>query len=401
MAAGPLDGVRVLDLTRVLTGPYATLLLADLGAEVIKVERLDLGDETRIIPPRRDGESHYFLSVNRNKKGIAVDLKHPRGRDLVRDLALHSDVLVENFRPGVTRRLGLDAETLGKLNPRLVYCSISAFGQTGPWAERSAFDIALQAISGAMSVTGEAGGRPVRMGLPMADLAASIYAALGVSAALVERDRTGRGQAVDVSMMDGMVALLTNVAGAYFMTGRDPVPEGSGHDRVAPYGSFQASDGDIVIANLGESFWPKIAAAIGRPELATDQRYATNIRRVERREEVQELVAAAIRQRTVAEWAAIFEANDVPHAPVLKVSEVLEHPQARARGMVTEVDHPTIGRWPALGRPIKLPSHPDFAYSPSPLLGEHTREVLSQVLGLDNARIESLIEERAVQAADR
>jgi crotonobetainyl-CoA:carnitine CoA-transferase CaiB-like acyl-CoA transferase len=398
MAGGPLAGYRVLDLTRVLTGPYATLLLADLGAEVIKVERPE-GEETRFIPPLSGGESHYYLSVNRNKKGITVDLKHPQGRQLILDLARHCDALVENFRPGVTSRLGLDAEALAAVNPRLVYCSISAFGQTGPWAQRSAFDIAVQAVSGHMSVTGEPG-RPTRMGLPMADLTASVYGALGTVAALLERERTGRGQVVDVSMMDGMIGFLTTVAGAYFMTGRDPVPEGTGHDRVAPYGAFRATDGEIVIANLGESFWPKICAAIGRPELATDERYATNPRRVERREEVQAIVAEAIATRSVDEWSRIFEAKDVPHAPLLRVSQALAHPQTQARGMVSSVEHPRVGHWPVLGRPLNLPEHPDPAYTAPPLLAQHTREVLEGLLGYSPQRVAELAAAGVITLAD-
>jgi crotonobetainyl-CoA:carnitine CoA-transferase CaiB-like acyl-CoA transferase len=378
---GPLNGIRVLDLTRVLAGPFATLLLADLGAEVIKVERPGDGDETRHLAPLRDGESHYFTSVNRGKRGVVIDLKQPAGRDLALALARVSDVLIENFRPGVTARLGLDYEPVRDVNPAIVYCSISAFGQTGPLAERSAFDIAMQAMGGGMSVTGEPDGPPLRSGLPMADLGSGLFAAIGILAAVVERQRTGRGQFVDIAMFDAMAGLLTQHAGRYFMTGESAGRAGNGHPAIVPYGSYPASDGDIVIANLGERFWPKIARAIGRPDLADDERYRTNADRLRHREELEALIAAETRKLPVAEWEARFEAGDVPHAPVLTVGQVLEHQQAAARGMVTEVEHPLLGRMRATGRPITLPAHPDPRLEPAPLLGQHTDEVLRELLG--------------------
>ena len=390
--SGPLAGVRVLDLTRILAGPYATSLLADMGADVVKVERPGDGDETRQMAPSQAGESHYFMSINRNKRGIAVDMKQPAGRQVVLDLARVSDVCIENFRPGVAGRLGLDYESVKAVRPDVVYCSISAYGQTGPYAGRSAFDVAIQAMGGAMSVTGEPGGRPLRMGLPMADLSAGLFAALGILAAVVERQRTGEGQLVDISMMDAMVGLLTQYAGRYFMTGEDVPPVGSGHPSVSPYGTYETLDGHIVIANLGEAFWPKIARAIGHPELVDDPRYRTNPERVSRRAEVDALVNAATRKRTTAEWEAIFEKADVPHAPVLKVSQVLTHPQVLAREMVTEVEHATLGRIPATGRAIRFGAHGREMMRASPVLGQHTDEVLREVLGYDRARVDELRE---------
>jgi crotonobetainyl-CoA:carnitine CoA-transferase CaiB-like acyl-CoA transferase len=384
---GPLNGMRVLDLTRVLAGPFATMLLADLGADVIKVERPGDGDETRHLPPHREGESHYFMSVNRGKRGVVIDLKQPAGRDLALDLARVSDVLIENFRPGVTGRLGLDYERVREINPEIVYCSISAFGQTGPLAERSAFDVAMQAMGGGMSVTGEPDGPPLRSGLPIADLGAGLFAAIGVLAAVVEKQRTGRGQLVDVAMFDAMAGLLTQYAGRYFMTGESASRVGNGHPAVAPYGSYPAADGDIVIANLGESFWPKIARAIDRPELADDERFRTNADRLRHREELDALIAAETRRLPVAEWEARFEAGDVPHAPVLTVGQVLEHPQALARGLVTEVEHVRLGRMRTTGRPITLPAHADARQAPAPLLGQHTDEVLRELLGATPERL--------------
>ena len=380
----------MLDLTRVLVGPFATMLLADLGAEVIKVERPGDGDETRHVAPLLDGESHYFLAINRNKLGIAVDMKRPEGKEILVDLARRSDVFIENFRPGVARRLGLDHESLSAENPRLIYCSISAFGQTGPYSSRSALDIAIQAMSGVMSITGEPDGPPTRMGLPMADLCGGLFAVVGVLSAVYERERTGRGQFVDFSMLDGMVGLLMYMATRVFMTGADSPKIGTGHYGIVPYGAFPASDGHIVIANIGEAFWPKICAALGRPELATDARYDSNQKRVERRQEVDALVAAATRLKTVAEWDEILERHDVPHAPILPISEVLRHPQVLARGMVGEYEHPRLGRFPAIGRAIRFPDHEGEPLRPPPLLGEHNLQVLRDLLGYGPERISRL-----------
>jgi crotonobetainyl-CoA:carnitine CoA-transferase CaiB-like acyl-CoA transferase len=388
--AGPLEGIRVLDLTRVLAGPFATQMLADMGADVIKVEQPGDGDMTRHLPPAEQGESHYFLSVNRNKRGIAIELKRPEGRRLALELARRSEVVIENFRPGVAERLGLDYEAVRKVRPDVVYTSISAYGQTGPFRTRSAFDVAMQAMGGAMSLTGEPGGRPMRMGLPMADLGTGLFAAVGTLAAVIERQRTGRGQLVDIAMLDSMVGLLTQYAGRYFMTGEDADAVGSGHPSVSPYGAYETSDGFIVIANLGEGFWPKIARALGRPELATDPRYRDNDARLARRKEVDDIVTAETLKRTTAEWEAIFEREDVPHAPVNRVSQVLEHPAVTGRGLIREVAHPRLGRIRMTGPAIRFGAHEREPVSAAPLMGQHTDEVLRDVLGMDAAEIERL-----------
>jgi crotonobetainyl-CoA:carnitine CoA-transferase CaiB-like acyl-CoA transferase len=387
---GPLEGLRVLDLTRVLVGPFASQMLGDLGAEVIKVERPGEGDETRHVEPLKEGESHYFLAINRNKLGIAVDMKQPAGREILVELARRSDIFLENFRPGVAKRLGLDYESLREVNPRLVYCSISAFGQTGPYASRSALDIAIQAMSGVMSVTGEPDRPPTRMGLPMADLCGGLYAVIGVLSAIHERQLTGHGQFIDFSMLDGMVGMLMYMATRVFMTGEDSPKIGTGHYGIVPYGAFPASDGYLVIANIGEMFWPKICAAIGRPELAGDHRYDSNPKRVARRAEVDALLKEALATRTVAEWDAIFEQHDVPHAPILQVSEVLANAQVLARGMVTEYEHPRLGRFPSLGRAIRFPDHEGVPMKAPPLLGEDDERVLDGLLGYSAERIAEL-----------
>lgn len=394
----PLAGVRVLDLTRVLSGPFATLLLADLGADIWKVEHPHGGDETRHIEPTNLGESHYFMAVNRNKQSVAIDLKDPRGRDLALGLARRADILVENFRPGVAERLGLGFEDVHRINERLVYCSVSAFGQNGPEAGRTAFDVALQAMGGLMHITGEPGGVPVRAGVPVADLMAGLVAVAGILAALVDRDRSGVGRHVDVGMLDTMVGMLSYYAGRLFMTGEEPTRVGSGHMSVVPYGRFAAADGDIVLATLSEGYWPKLCQVLGRPDLADDPRLATNADRVARRDEVEEAVGATLRRRPVAHWQAVLGEADIPHAPILSVGQVLAHPQVLARDMVHTVDHPLLGPVGAVGPIVKFPGSPPPPVVAAPLLGQHTRSILSQVLGIDQDGFDRLLGDGVVAA---
>lgn len=395
----PLKGLRVVDLTRVLAGPYATMLLADLGADVIKVERTDQGEETRVVPPLKNGESHYFLSINKNKRSIAVDLKTKEGRQVILDLVRVSDIVIENFRPGVLKRLDLEYETLAAVNPRIILCSISAFGQTGPWADRSAFDLVIQAMSGFMSVTGEPGRPPARMGLPAGDLSGGLFAVIGILAALHERERTGRGQPIDVSMLDALVGQLGYLAGYYFMTGENPGPVGNQHHTIVPYGAFRAKDGYIIIAVLTESFWPKLCKALGLDHMAEDPRYHNMEQRRRHRDEVNRAIEEVLAQRTVEEWSSIFLREDVPHAPVMKIGDVLNHPQVRARGMVVEVDHPTVGKWHVTGRSIRFPHVEPDPIQPPPVQGQHTREVLREVLRYSDADIERLLAQKVIMDA--
>ncbi len=394
---GPLNGVRVLDLTRIVAGPYGTQYLSDLGAEVIKVERPG-GEEGRAMEPAEQGVSHYFLAVNHGKRGVVVDLRQPDGRQVLLDLAAACDVLVENFRPGVTARLGIDYESVRGVRPDIVYCSISAFGQTGPDAQRSGFDVAVQAMSGLMSLTGEPGGEPVRMGLPMSDLVAGLNAVIGVLAALFERERTGRGQHLDVALLDTSVNLLTQFAEWRWMTGQDPVAVGSGHPSLAPYRAYPTSDGHIVIATFGESFWPKVCAALARPDLEHDPRFRTNSTRVAHKEELDALIAETTRQRATSEWERILSRHDVPNAPVNGAGDALRIPGLRTRGAVTETVHPVLGRRPALGRAITLSGHSNGPVDPAPLLDADTDRVLREVCGYEPARI-ALLRERGVVGA--
>lgn len=403
--AGPLAGLRVLDLTRVLAGPFATQILGDLGAEIIKVEPPGRGDETRGFAPFVGGESHYFLGLNRGKRSLVLDLRDPEGAGILRELAAKADVLIENYRPGVMERMGLGAEALMAANPRLIYCAVSGFGLSGPLRDMPSFDIVTQAMTGALSVNGEKGRAPVKLGLPVGDLSGGVFGAIAILSALHERAATGRGRLLDVSLYDGTMSLLGYLAQLAEVTGRDPEPMGSAHPSVVPYGSFPASDGAIIIACLADGFWPKLCEALGCPELGADPGLATMAGRRARRDEIEPRIAGIIARRSVAEWQAILERHDVPHAPVLGVRQALAHPHAAARGMVAEVEHPSAGRLRLLGRAIKFPGSPQPPLEPPPLLGQHTADVLRRELGLTEARIEELrrrgVIDRGVGGTDR
>lgn len=387
---GPLNGLRVLDFTRVLAGPSASLALADLGAEVFKIEPPGSGDETRSFPPFRQGESHYYLSVNRGKKSIVVDLKSEAGVALVKDLAAECDIVIENYRPGVMDRLGLGYDVLSEINPRLIYCAISGYGMTGPLKGQPSFDIVLQAMSGALSVNGEPGQDPCKMGLPMGDLVGGINGPIGILAALYERSVTGRGRLIDVSLLDGMFGLLAYLPQMAFFTGEDPKPQGSQHPNLVPYGSFPARDGSVIIACLTNSFWVRVCHAIGRAELVTDPRFDTIEKRRDNRTAVNDIISEFTRQRTVQALIELFTEHEVPNAPILGIQEALSQPQARAREMVVEAEHQTLGKIPLVNRSIKFPGQQQPAPTAPPVLGQNTDEVLENVLGLTPEQIKGL-----------
>jgi len=387
-----LEGLRVLDLSRMLAGPYGSMLLADMGAEVIKVEEPDGGDPMRVMGPPflPDGESAYFLSINRNKKSMALDLTTPAGRDVFLDLARVADVVWENFRPGVLTRLGCDYAALSRVNGRLVLCSISAYGQHGPYRDWPAFDLALQAMGGAMSVTGEPGGRPVRMGLPMGDLAGGMFGAFAVVAALLRRQTTGQGTHVDLSLLDCQVSLLTYMAQYYWADGRVPGPQGSGHASVVPYQALASRDGHLIVAVFAEKFWRGFCVASGHPEWEHDPRFATNRDRVANRPALMALVGDVMKTRTTDEWLSRMQAEGVPAAPILGVDRVLEDPQVKHRQMVVEMKHPRHGATPTLGTPIKCDGDMGLDVTPPPRLGEHTDSLLRGLLDYDTGRIDAL-----------
>ena len=387
---GPLEGVRVLDFTRVLAGPSAALALADMGAEVIKIEPPGQGDETRSFPPFRDGESHYFISINRGKKSIVIDLKSEDGVKLVKDLVMECDVLVENYRPGVMDRLGLGYETLSELNPGLIYCSISGFGLTGPLRDRPSFDIVLQALSGALSVNGEPDGLPLKLGIPLGDLVGGINGPIGILSALYERTRTGRGRHIDISLLDGMIGMLGYLAQLAFFTGADPRPQGSQHANLVPYGAFPAKDGSIIVACLTNSFWERICQALKQPELIDDPRYSSIEKRRDARDEVNRLVADFTRQHSVDDLVERFTQYQVPHAPILGIQDALAQPQAVEREMVVETEHRKLGKIPIVNRSIKFPGARQPVPAAPPVLGQHTDDILTDVLELTPEQIHAL-----------
>lgn len=394
----PLDGIVVLDLTRALAGPYATMLLGDIGARVLKVEPLVEVDSTRHLPPMvADEMSSYFASVNRNKQGLSLNLKSPIGVEVFKKLIEKVDVVIDNFRPGTLARLGLDYEMLRReRNPGLVSCSISGFGSTGAYSERSSFDLVVQAMSGAMSVTGEPGGAPVRLGLPIGDLGAGMFADIGILSALAARGRDGRGRHVEISMMDCMVSLLSYMGASYLQSGVVPRPQGSGHQVNVPYQAFRASDRWLVIAIFGERFWPELCAVLGRPELAMDPRYRRAPDRFAHKRELLDIIEPIVASRTCDEWMELFVAEKIPCAPINTIDEVLNDPHVIERGMVVETVHPTYGAVRAPGHPLRVEGVVPGKAAPAPLPGEHTAEVLADLLGHDCARLEMLRREGVI-----
>jgi len=379
----PLDGIKVVDLSRILAGPYCSMILADMGAEVVKIENPDGGDDTRAWgPPFLEGESTYFLSINRNKKSLTLNLKDPRGKDVLRRLIAQGDVLLENFRPGALERLGFGYEAVKVLNSRMVYCSVSGFGQTGPDAQRPGYDLIAQGESGLMSITGYAEGPPLKVGTSIADIFAGTLAAQGILLALFARERTGRGQLVDVALLDGMLSVLTYQAGSYFATGNSPGRRGNQHPSITPYEAYEAKDGHLNIGVANNSLYDKFCKVLGREDLIADPRFRGDADRVTNRAALQAILAPIITTRTVREWLAAFDAAGIPAGAIRSVGEALSAAQALAREMVTEVVHPKIGPMKVTGIPVKLSDTPGAVETPPPLLGQHTDEVLREWVGL-------------------
>ena len=394
--SGALSGLTVIDFTRVLSGPYCTMALADLGARVIKIEHPVHGDDTRHWgPPFIGKESAYFLSINRNKESVTLDFKQPEGRAILERLLARADVMVENFRPGTLDPLGFGAADVMARFPRVIYCSVSGYGQTGPRRDEAGYDAVMQAEGGLMSITGEADGPPYRLGVAITDIVSGLFAAQGILAALVARERTGRGQQVDIGMLDATTALLTYQAGNYFTTGEAPGRLGNRHPTIVPYECFDTADGAFVIAGGNDGIWRRLCAAVDLPALAEDERFATNKGRVEHYDELRPQLAEQLKKRTRAEWAARFNAAGVPCGSVRSISEVLADPQIAARQMVAEVQHPTVGTARVIGSPVKLSDTPPAVRTAPPVLGQHTDAVLAE-LGFDDLEIERLRKARVV-----
>jgi crotonobetainyl-CoA:carnitine CoA-transferase CaiB-like acyl-CoA transferase len=399
---GALAGVRVLDLSRVLAGPWAGQTLADLGAEVIKVERPGAGDDTRHWGPpylhdregRPTAESAYYLAANRGKRSVAIDLGQAEGQALVRDLAGRCDVLIENFKVGGLARYGLDYATLARLHPGLVYCSVTGFGQDGPYRDRPGYDFMIQAMSGLMSVTGEAddrpGGGPQKVGVALTDVLTGLYATIAILAALRHRDLTGAGQQIDLALLDVQVACLANQALNYLVSGQPPGRLGNAHPNIVPYQAFASADGHLVVAVGNDAQFRRLCTLVGQPEWADDPRFATNAARVAQRELLVPLLAARLRERSSDAWLAALEQAGIPCGPINTLDRVFADPQVRARGLQIEIDRPGVGPVPGVASPLRLAATPVRYRRPPPRLGEHTREVLAELLGLDSVRLDDL-----------
>jgi len=391
----PLAGIRVLDLTRALAGPYCTMMLGDMGAEVIKVESPDGGDDSRAwAPPFIGQESAYFLSCNRNKKSITLNLRSEGAKKILTDLIRVSDVVVENFRPGVMKKMGFPYESLRTINPRVIFCSISGFGTKGPDAAKPGFDLIAQGMSGFMSFTGEVGGGPIKVGVAIADINSGMFAAYGILTALYHRERTGEGQMVETSLFETMVAQLTFQAGRFFATGIPPKPEGNRHPLIAPYESFACQDGYINIAAGNDNLYAKTCDAIGRPELGKDPRFLNNGIRVKNREALIAQMEEKTKTFKVKDLQKKLDEVGVPNGPIWSLDQTLTSQQAHALGMVKEIEHPTCGKIKVTGVPVKLSQTPGAVELPPPMLGQHTEEILTGVLGYSKAEVEKLKKEK-------
>lgn len=391
--AGPLEGIRVIDLTRILAGPYCAMMLGDMGAEIIKIENPDGGDDTRSWgPPFLNGVSAYFLSINRNKKSLTLNLKDERGKAILRDLIRKGDVMVENFRPGALEKLGFSWEEIRRVNPRMIFASLSGFGQTGPRRSEPGFDVVIQGEGGVMSITGDPDGPPTKVGASIADITAGMLAAQGVMLALYHREKTGVGQMVDVSMLDGQVALLAYHANGYFATGRVPPRRGNRHPSITPYETYSCGDGYFNLGVGNDSLWRRFCDAMGLASLKEDPRFAVNKDRVNNREELQRILDAFFAEKTVEETIEALRGAGVPCGPINNIGQALSEPQVIAREMVVDVDAPVAGPTKVTGVPIKLSETPGAVRTPPPALGQHTDEVLEAVLGMDEAQRSALRE---------
>jgi crotonobetainyl-CoA:carnitine CoA-transferase CaiB-like acyl-CoA transferase len=405
---GPLSHIRVLDLSRVLAAPWTGQNLADLGAEVIKIERPVKGDDSRAFAPpylkdangKDTKESAYFCAANRGKKSITLDLTKPEAQQIVRDLAAKCDVLLENYKVGDLARYGLGYEELKKINARLIYCSVTGFGQTGPYKDRPGYDFMAQGMGGVMSITGERddlpGGGPQRVGIPIVDIMTGMYASIAVCAAIAHRAETGVGQYIDLALLDTQVAILANQAMNYLATGEVPQRIGNAHPNIVPYQTFKTSDGDIILACGNDNLFNKFCEIGGCQALAKDPRFSTNSKRVENREEITRLLNEVFRKRTTKEWVDALEEAGVPNGPINNLKQVFEEPQVIARGMRIDMPHPTAGTVPLVASPMKFSATPIEPKLPPPTLGQHTDEILREFLGMDEGKIAKLRESKVL-----
>lgn len=391
-----LENIKVIDLTRVLAGPYATMILGDLGAEIIKVEMPNKGDDSRAFGPYVNNESAYFMSLNRNKRSITINLKSEKGKEIFLELVKKADVLVENFRPGTMEKLGLGYDYLSTINPKLIYAASSGYGHTGPYSKRAAYDAVVQAMSGLMSITGQKDGKPTRVGTSIADITAGLFTAIGILAALNSRNVTGKGQKVDVAMLDAQVAILENAISRYVVTGQVPKPGGNRHPSIVPFEPFETKNGEVVVAAGNDVLWAKFCKVIGKEDLIDDERFKTNPLRNQNYDELRPLIAKEMVKKTTEEWLELLEKAGVPNGPINTIDKVLQDPQVLAREMIVEVEHPAAGKLKVPGVPIKFSDTPGSIRIPAPLLGQHTEEILKEMLGYDDEKIKSLRDSNAL-----
>jgi len=380
----PLEHIKVLDFTRVLAGPYCTMILANMGAEVIKVERPDIGDDSREFGPFINGQSVYFISLNRGKKSIALDLKKPESIEIIKKLVKEVDVVVENFRPGTMEKLGLGYEELKKINPRLIFATMSGFGQTGPYSRRPAYDMIVQGMSGIMSITGQEGGEPVRVGTSIGDIVAGMFGAIGILAALADRDISGQGRMVDVAMLDGQLAILENAISRYTATGEVPKPLGARHPSIAPFEAYKTKDSYVIIACGNDKLWESFCRLVGREDLLEMDIFKTNPDRVKNVQKLKEYLTEIFMQKTTAEWDEFLNKNGIPCSPINTIDKLFTDPQVLARNMLVEVEQPGAGHIKISGNPIKISGmEEEIPSDPAPQIGEHTEYILKKYLGMD------------------
>jgi len=402
--AGPLTGFRVLDLSRILAGPWASQMLADLGAEVIKIERPGNGDDTRgwgppYMPDQSGdatGEAAYFHAANRGKQSVCIDMSQPAGQQLVHQLASHCDVFIENFKVDGLKKYGLDYTSMERTNPRLVYCSITGFGQSGPYAGRAGYDFMIQAMGGMMSVTGEADGQPMKIGVALADVLTGLYAANAIQAALIHQQKTGAGQYIDMALLDVQVATLANQAMNFLASGMSPQRRGNSHPNIVPYQAFQTGDGHIILAIGNDAQFERFCKLAGRGELAADVRFRSNSDRVRNRELLVPQVAAIMLQKSSADWLVALNAEGIPGGPINDIEQVFADPQVQHRGLQLELDHPDAGKVASVANPIRMSLTPIQYDRAPPLLGQHTGEVLTRLLGMDAQQVSRLKQDNII-----
>lgn len=390
----PLEGLRVLDLSRVLAGPYCTMMMADYGADIVKIEPPKVGDDSRAFGPFVGKESAYFMSLNRNKRSMTLNFKRQEECDVFREMVKYADVVVENYRPGTMEKFGLGYDELKAINPKIIYAACSGFGHSGPYQYKPAYDIIVQAMGGIMSITGPEGGEPTRVGASVGDIIAGMFTAYGVMMALYHREKTGEGQKVDVGMLDCQVAVLENAIARYVTSGSVPVPLGNRHPSITPFSAFTAKDGHIIVGAGNDRLWIKLCNILGKPELLTDPRFDTNSNRTVHVKELSAILNEVFVGKTINEWMDVLETAELPCAPINTVEKIINDPQIKARNMIVEVEHPVAGHLKMAGVPVKMSLTPGAVERPAPLLGQHTAELLKEILGWDEAKTAAFFAEK-------